>query len=134
MRYHSDPLARLMMDPQRKADDRESVMNAIQAIRDRSTEATALAGLLVDGRSPERVRQEEDRLFVGFSLKGETDSLTQPMAADRIGRTIVGPESTDQPPVPTMTPPAPAAPRTVQVVTPPASIPSMPGTAPDAGS
>ena len=76
-------------DPHARAYDRKIVMKAIQAIRDRSSSATKLAGLIAEDWSPERIRQEEDRLFLGFSVADE--HAPPAIAADGLGRSIPDP-------------------------------------------
>lgn len=75
----------------RQSCERRVILAAIDAIEARSTEATQLAGLLVDEWSPERIRQQEDRLFIGFGVV--EDRPVQPVAGDRIGRSIATPVS-----------------------------------------
>lgn len=75
----------------RQSCERKVILAAIDAIEARSTEATQLAGLLVDEWSPERIRQQEDRLFIGFGVV--EDRPVQPVAGDRIGRPIAAPVS-----------------------------------------
>lgn len=70
----------------RTTRDRESVLEAVSAIKARSTAATKLAGLLVDEWSPERIRREEQRLFTGFSISGEKQAPVR--ETDGLGRSI----------------------------------------------
>ncbi|WP_240540214.1 PepSY domain-containing protein [Paracoccus sp. pheM1] len=63
---------------------------AITAIEGRSTAATRMAGLLVDEWTPERIRDLEASLYIGFNAGG--DKPAQSAAADGIGRSIPGPE------------------------------------------
>lgn len=85
------------VDPARKAYDAKTIQTAIQAIDARSSAAMTVAGLLVDDWSPERIKQEEDRLFIGFRVT--PDKQAEPRAADGIGRTIPDPEGRALPPV-----------------------------------
>lgn len=77
-------------NPGRKSYDRQMIHAAITAIEGRSTAATRMAGLLVDEWTPERIRDLEASLYIGFHAGG--DSPAQPAAADGIGRSIPDPE------------------------------------------
>lgn len=80
--------------PQRNAHDRQIVLHAIQAIRDRSTAATRLAGLIADDWSPKRIQQEEDRLFIGFHIS--SDKPHPRTASDGLGVVISDQDDLDQ--------------------------------------
>ncbi|MCG6113387.1 MAG: DDE-type integrase/transposase/recombinase [Paracoccus sp.] len=73
-------------DPERKRYDEKVVLAALRDIRERSEDAQAAKGLLVDEWSEERVRREEQKLMIGFQT-GPT-----PQKAARtggIGRSVV---------------------------------------------
>lgn len=72
-------------DPNRKEFDQAAIRAAITAIVARSTNATKLAGLLVDEWTPKRVAMEEDKLFMNFR---KSDAAPAALAADRIGVSI----------------------------------------------
>ncbi|SIT12772.1 Mu transposase C-terminal domain-containing protein [Paracoccus saliphilus] len=91
-----------------KTADRKVVMAAIKAIDARSTAATRLAGLLVDDWTPERIKQEEDRLFIGFNCAD--DKPARAVATDGIGRSIPGLKTHQPAPVQSLAPPVPAGP------------------------
>ena len=77
-------------NPGRRSHDRQMIHAAIAAIEGRSTAATQMAGLLVDEWTPERIRDLEASLYIGFHAGG--DKPAQPAAADGIGRSIPDPE------------------------------------------
>lgn len=62
---------------------------ALRAIEGRSTAATQLAGLLVDEWPPERIRDLENSLYIGFNAGG--DKPARPAAADGLGGSIADP-------------------------------------------
>lgn len=80
-------------DPERKRHDEKVVLAALRDIRERSEDAQAAKGLLVDEWSEERVRREEQKLMIGF----ETGPTPQKAArTGGIGRSVV-PEREDRP-------------------------------------
>ncbi|TJZ76895.1 Mu transposase C-terminal domain-containing protein [Paracoccus hibiscisoli] len=80
-------------DPERKRYDEKVVLAALRDIRERSEDAQAAKGLLVDEWSEERVRREEQKLMIGF----QTGPAPQKAARkDGIGRSVV-PERDDTP-------------------------------------
>ncbi|RDD72235.1 Mu transposase C-terminal domain-containing protein [Paracoccus versutus] len=76
---------------ERKAYDRQMIHAALRAIEGRSTAAIRLAGLLVDEWSPERIRDLENSLYIGFNAG--SDKPARPAAADGLGRSIPDPEA-----------------------------------------
>lgn len=100
------------VDPARKAYDVRTIQVAIQAIDARSSAAMTVAGLLVDEWSPERIKQEEDRLFIGFRVT--PDQQGEPRAADGIGRSIPDPEAHELPSAAPADRPAPQGPVSAQ--------------------
>ncbi|UFM64677.1 Mu transposase C-terminal domain-containing protein [Paracoccus sp. MA] len=73
-------------DPARKTYDQQIALQAVAAIRERSTSATTLAGLIAEDWSPARIKYEEDRLFIGFNAT--VGRKTAPVASDGMGRVI----------------------------------------------
>jgi len=107
-------------DPQRETHDRQIVLQAVQAIRDRSTSVTTLAGLIAEDWSPTQIKQEEDRLFISFDVT--TARQEQPTAFDGMGQVIPDEDYADDVTLATqdnLSVPAAARP----VAAPPAAIP-----------
>lgn len=80
-------------DPERKRHDEKVVLAALRDTRERSEDAQAAKGLLVDEWSEERVRREEQKLMIGFQT-GPTPQKAARTGA--IGRSVV-PEREDTP-------------------------------------
>lgn len=84
------------VNPERKAYDITTIQVAIRAIEARGSAAVALAGLLVEDWTPERIKWEENRLFIGFHVA--PDKQPPSLAADGIGRSVLNPETGKLPP------------------------------------
>lgn len=79
-------------NPERKEFDHETIFAAIKAIEDRNAQAMALAGLLVEEWTEEKLSQAEKRLFMGFRESTRTSSDVVPAADGKPGMSIPSPE------------------------------------------
>lgn len=76
--------------PKAKRINTEVIQKAVKAISERNEAAMALANLLVEDWSPERIAREEKRIFQGVRF-GKSQPLRE--AADGIGRSFPSPET-----------------------------------------
>jgi putative transposase len=85
-------------DPKRKSFDRNVVLAAIDSIQERNAAAMAMAGLLVEDWSKERVKSIEATMFQGAfcSLRKDPTPLE-----DGFGRSIPEPDRSDHDTAPT---------------------------------
>lgn len=115
-------------DPQRKIHDRQIVLQAVDAIRKRSTAATTLAGLIAEDWSPARIKQEEDRLFIGFDM---TANRQMPRAAsDGLGQVIPDQDCDDETAMAIGSRPAPTRTTVPPAANPVVTTPDTPGNTP----
>ncbi|UWQ63479.1 hypothetical protein K3723_04075 [Leisingera caerulea] len=77
-------------NPKAKRINTEVVQQAIKAISERNAEAMALANLVVEDWSPERIAREEKRIFRGVRF-GKSKQLKQP--SEGIGSSFPAPEA-----------------------------------------
>ncbi|MBN2741961.1 MAG: DDE-type integrase/transposase/recombinase [Rhodobacteraceae bacterium] len=79
-------------NPRRKEFDHDTIFAAIKAIEDRNAQAMALAGLLVEEWTEEKLARAEKRLFMGFRESTRTPSDVAPAADGKPGMSIPSPE------------------------------------------
>ncbi|TNE89421.1 MAG: transposase, partial [Rhodobacteraceae bacterium] len=79
-------------NPRRKEFDHDTIFAAIEAIEDRNAQAMALAGLLVEEWTEEKLARAEKRLFMGFRESTRTPSDVALAADGKPGMSIPSPE------------------------------------------